>query len=88
MTENATEEPKRSKIELIKEGSRQLRGTIADELAGPAGEFEHDAEVLLKLHGIYQQDDRDQRKAKKTRTERRRPAFTHLWCGRGFRVGA
>ncbi len=58
------EEPKRSKVEVLKEGSRQLRGSIAEELSSDKGEFGGDAETLLKMHGIYQQDDRDQRKAK------------------------
>ena len=58
-----TEEAKRSKVELIKEASHQLRGTLAEELKNDH-EFCADSEQLLKPHGIYQQDDRDQRKAK------------------------
>jgi sulfite reductase (ferredoxin) len=54
--------PKRSAAEGIKEASRQLRGTIADELAKDADHFpEHDKQ-LLKFHGSYQQEDRDARK--------------------------
>ncbi len=54
---------KRSKIEILKENSRQLRGTLAEELPTDH-EFCPDSEQLLKPHGIYQQDDRDHRKDK------------------------
>ena len=58
-----SEEVKRSKIEVIKENSRQLRGSLAEELPHDH-EFCADSEQLLKMHGIYQQDDRDHRKDK------------------------
>lgn len=58
------DEPKLSKIEGIKDASRQLRGTIADELPNSATPFADDTEQILKMHGIYQQDDRDHRKDK------------------------
>lgn len=58
-----SEEAKRSHIEVLKEGSHQLRGTLADELQH-GHEFCKDSEQLIKNHGIYQQDDRDTRKAK------------------------
>jgi sulfite reductase (ferredoxin) len=52
-----------SKVERIKAASDGLRGTIARELAEPTERFS-DADVqLLKFHGIYQQEDRDARKA-------------------------
>ncbi|WP_010586595.1 NADPH-dependent assimilatory sulfite reductase hemoprotein subunit [Schlesneria paludicola] len=54
---------KRSHIEELKEGSHQLRGTLAEELQHDR-EFNKDSEHLIKNHGIYQQDDRDTRKAK------------------------
>ena len=57
--------PKRSAVEGVKEASRQLRGTIAEELARDADHFpEHDKQ-LLKFHGSYQQEDRDARKNRK-----------------------
>lgn len=56
--------------ETIKIESGYLAGTIADELANEAPDFEHDAEMLLKFHGIYQQDDRDVRRS---RTEQKLP---------------
>ena len=49
--------------ETIKSESGYLAGTIRDELDGDV-EFQHDAEMLLKFHGIYQQDDRDVRRAR------------------------
>ncbi len=58
------EEAKLSKVEIIKEHSRQLRGTLGEELQSDVDHFGADSEQLLKPHGIYQQDDRDERKAK------------------------
>lgn len=58
------EQEKVSKIEVLKVGSRQLRGTIAEELRDLATPFCHDSEALLKNHGTYQQDDRDHRHEK------------------------
>lgn len=52
-----------SKVEIVKENSRQLRGTLAEELANPELEsISEDAATLIKFHGSYQQDDRDVRK--------------------------
>jgi sulfite reductase (ferredoxin) len=53
---------KRSPVEGVKENSRQLRGTIGDELAQPSDHFSDANKQLLKFHGTYQQDDRDARK--------------------------
>jgi sulfite reductase (ferredoxin) len=50
--------------EDIKRASGQLRGTLAAELAEPTDRFSAESQVLLKFHGIYQQDDRDQRRAR------------------------
>jgi len=52
-----------SAAEKIKAASRHLRGSIADELAGDAPQFGKESVLLLKFHGIYQQHDRDVRKA-------------------------
>src|SRR5262245_55801142 len=54
-----------SEVESIKQGSQGLRGTIASELAADSSEFTEDARQILKFHGTYQQDDRDQRRARK-----------------------
>ena len=58
--------PAVSAVEGVKDRSRQLRGSLPEELHDGADRFSADSTVLLKFHGIYQQDDRD------ARTERRR----------------
>jgi sulfite reductase (ferredoxin) len=58
------EEAKLSKDEHIKLNSRQLRGTIGEELRTDVDHFSGENEKLLKPHGIYQQEDRDARKGK------------------------
>lgn len=53
---------KRSKNEIIKENSRQLRGTIAEGLGEVVtGAISEDDAQLTKFHGTYLQDDRDVR---------------------------
>ncbi len=53
---------KPSQIEILKINSQQLRGTIGQILnSAEVGHFEHDDVALLKNHGTYQQDDRDER---------------------------
>ncbi len=58
-------QPARSAVELQKENSRLLRGSIADDLAKDADHFGDADKNLLKFHGTYQQEDRDARKARK-----------------------
>ena len=49
-------------VEEIKLASEGLRGHIAEQFADPAlSHISEDANILLKHHGSYQQDDRDQR---------------------------
>lgn len=55
-----------SAVERAKEASHLLRGTLGDELADPGESFTGDNPVVLKFHGIYQQDDRDVRRERKT----------------------
>lgn len=62
-----------SKVERIKAGSAGLRGTIAQELSEPTTRFAEDDIQLLKFHGIYQQEDRDERKAARDSGEERKP---------------
>jgi sulfite reductase (ferredoxin) len=51
-----------SPVETIKINSRGLRGTIQETIENPeATHFSEDDYQLLKFHGSYQQDDRDQR---------------------------
>ena len=64
-TESAPDgdDPKRSAVEGIKEKSRWLRGTLAEELARPdTDHLGEEDKQLLKFHGSYQQEDRDARK--------------------------
>ncbi len=57
--------PKLSPVEKVKEDSRFLRGTIADELLQETDHFNEQNKQLIKFHGSYQQDNRDARKEKK-----------------------
>lgn len=50
-----------SHLEYVKESSNFLRGTIAQELVNGEAVFNEDNCNLLKVHGTYQQDDRDHR---------------------------
>ncbi|MEO6125656.1 MAG: NADPH-dependent assimilatory sulfite reductase hemoprotein subunit [Ilumatobacteraceae bacterium] len=50
--------------EEIKLASNYLRGDLPTELFDNEPDFGHDSVVLLKFHGIYQQDDRDTRRAR------------------------
>lgn len=59
-----SEEVKLSKIEILKQNSRQLRGSLGEELRSDIDHFCADSEQLLKPHGVYQQEDRDSRKIK------------------------
>lgn len=52
-----------SGAEKIKAASGRLRGAIAGELAAGTDQFTKDSVLLLKFHGIYQQHDRDVRRA-------------------------
>ena len=52
--------------EGIKAGSKLLRGTIADDIADQStGGISDTNSQLTKFHGLYLQDDRDQRVALK-----------------------
>ncbi len=57
-----------SKNERIKAESRLLRGRIAEELAEGGARLTEDSIQLLKFHGSYQQEDRDQREAARKTT--------------------
>jgi sulfite reductase (ferredoxin) len=57
--------PKLSPVEAMKASSRQLRGSITDELAKDTDHFGDADKNLLKFHGTYQQEDRDARKARR-----------------------
>ncbi len=52
---------KLSKVEGIKERSNYLREPVASELLEDTTHFSEDAVQILKFHGSYQQDNRDNR---------------------------
>jgi sulfite reductase (ferredoxin) len=52
---------KPSKVEGLKENSRHLREPVLSELALDTTHFSEDATQILKFHGSYQQDNRDNR---------------------------
>jgi sulfite reductase (ferredoxin) len=60
-----TQKPDKSKVEHYKEGSRGLRGSIAEELANDLDSVSEETANLLKFHGTYQQDNRDSRKERR-----------------------
>ena len=62
----AKEKTEPSKVEIAKQKSELLRGTIHETLNNPDVEsFSEDDQQLLKFHGSYQQDDRDLRKPRR-----------------------
>jgi sulfite reductase (ferredoxin) len=65
-----------SDVEAIKGASRALRGGIGPSLDGGGTHFAPDDTHLLKFHGIYQQEDRDARKARKEAQEE--PAYQFM----------
>jgi sulfite reductase (ferredoxin) len=52
-----------SPVEKVKEESRGLRGDLAAQLSAGGDHFSNAGAQLLKFHGTYQQEDRDQRRA-------------------------
>jgi sulfite reductase (NADPH) hemoprotein beta-component len=66
-----------SKNESIKDASLYLRGTILEGLADTStGALADDDTQLTKFHGIYQQDDRDVRSAR--RKAKQEPAYSFM----------
>ncbi len=62
MTNSSTVEKKTSKAEKRKEDSNFLREPVATELKQDTTHFTEDGLQILKFHGSYQQDNRDNRK--------------------------
>lgn len=59
---------KLSATEKIKTESRGLRGTLKESLKDEhTGALREDDQVLIKFHGMYQQDDRDRREERAAR---------------------
>jgi len=66
-----------SDVERIKANSRFLRGTLVESLANPVtGALFDDDTQLIKLHGSYQQDDRDLRDER--RRQKLEPAYSFM----------
>jgi sulfite reductase (ferredoxin) len=61
MTNTATLEKKSSKVEGIKKRSNFLREPVATEIQQYTTHFSEDGLQILKFHGSYQQDNRDNR---------------------------
>jgi sulfite reductase (NADPH) hemoprotein beta-component len=66
-----------SHVEIVKQASRGLRGTLKDSLNNEiTGALATDDQTLIKFHGIYQQDDRDRREE---RAEKKlEPAYSFM----------
>ena len=60
-------------VEEIKMESRSLRGTLAQTIQSGASHFGEDDAQLIKLHGSYQEDDRD------LRNERKKAGLDKAW---------
>jgi sulfite reductase (ferredoxin) len=54
-----------SGVEALKAASHFLRYPLVEELAAPGNQVDDDAYQILKFHGSYQQDDRDQRNVRR-----------------------
>ena len=57
---------KRSKVEIFKEQSNYLRYPLQDELQTEAPNINEAAVQLIKFHGSYQQDNREERSGGKS----------------------
>ncbi|HEU0016108.1 MAG TPA: NADPH-dependent assimilatory sulfite reductase hemoprotein subunit [Longimicrobium sp.] len=54
-----------SEVERVKLESHGLRGTLAEELESETTHLSEVGKTLIKFHGSYEQEDRDQRKERK-----------------------
>jgi len=73
-----SEEKKLSAAELNKLNSNYLRGTIATEIHDGNDSFHKDTVALLKFHGTYQQDNRDDRGAPKEAGKKSARAYSFM----------
>lgn len=63
--------------ERVKIESNYLRGTVSEGLIDPVtGSVVEDDQILIKFHGIYQQDDRDQRNER--RKQKLEPLYSFM----------
>src|SRR5256885_9983726 len=87
--EKLTPVEKLSPVEKVKEGSRGLRGDLAAELAADTDHFSSADAQLLKFHGTYQQEDRDQRRERRgTDAEAAHQLMVRCQMPRGVLSGA
>jgi sulfite reductase (ferredoxin) len=61
--------PERSAAELNKESSNYLRGDLAEQFAAEGMRLTDAGDALLKFHGSYGQDQRDERRARRAAGE-------------------
>ena len=80
--------PKPSAVEGFKTSSDYLRGDIARELADGAAGFGKGSIQLLKNHGTYQQDDREQPKSREGAKSVREISFMIRTCVPGGKLTA
>ncbi len=71
-------EKKLSPMEPLKVASNYLRGTIAEELAEDTPSFGKDSGQLLKFHGTYQQDNRDDRSKPAEKGKKREKSYSMM----------
>lgn len=62
-------------VEHLKAHSRALRGQIAEELTQPASGFSAGGAGILKFHGMYQQENRDNRQTRKQEAQSKAHSF-------------
>lgn len=74
-----TEKQKKlSPMEPLKVSSNYLRGTIAEELSEDSTSFDKDNGQLLKFHGTYQQDNRDDRSKPAEKGKKREKSYSFM----------
>jgi sulfite reductase (ferredoxin) len=62
-------------VEQLKANSGALRGQIAEELTQPASGFSAGGAGILKFHGMYQQENRDNRQTRKQEAQGKAHSF-------------
>ncbi len=87
--ESHNETPPPSNVERIKQASDGLGAPVIAEIEDPTSEhISEEAYQLLKFHGSYQQDDRDQRKERKAQKRDRAWQFMVRTKAPGGRMSA
>ena len=62
-------------VEHLKANSAALRGPLVEELSQPASGFSAGGAGILKFHGMYQQENRDARQARKQEAQGKSHSF-------------